>query len=461
MLRRVFRAFCRTINGPETARKDTFDRYPINPKGWPLPVVPDKIKNFIGLSSFQMLAMFRRGLFYSFLTIYLRYYLGMSVTETTLFATGPMVLNVLFQTFAWGPLSDRWQLRRTFIIAGELLAAVGTVGVWYAHILTQSPHFAGYIIIIGLSLVEIFWSMSNVGWSALISDIYPARSRNAIQGNLSAVGGLGRIMGVWIGGVLYDGYGAAYAGWGFHRGALFFVAAGVMLISVFPLLLLPEGGIRQKNDSRTAADLREDNASARTFIIFLVAMTFINFGRNSIAVIFPQYLVLEGGFGVSSVSLSYIVNMQSAAIMITGLFAGWISRHMGDDRSLLVGTALAIAALCVLAATGSLPMVYLCNFFRGISEVLIFSASYACASILIPPENRARLFSLFNATYFLSWGLAGTFIAGPAIDWLVATGTTEPFAYRISFLLAAAITAIGFVIEYLLVKRQACRRTPE
>ena len=89
----------------------------------------EKTRNFIGLSSFQMLAMFRRGLFYSFLTIYLRHFLGMSVTETTLFATGPMVMNVLFQTFTWGPLSDKWQLRRTFIIAGELLAAAGTLGV--------------------------------------------------------------------------------------------------------------------------------------------------------------------------------------------------------------------------------------------------------------------------------------------------------------------------------------------
>ena len=415
----------------------------------------EKIRNFIGLSSFQMLAMFRRGLFYSFLTIYLRHYLGMSVTETTLFATGPMVMNVLFQTFTWGPLSDRWQLRRTFIMAGELLAAAGTLGVWYAHILTASPIFAGYIIIIGLSVVEIFWSMSNVGWSALISDIYPAQSRNALQGKLSAVGGLGRIIGVWIGGVLYDGYGAAYAGWGFHRGALFFAAAGAMLISVFPLLLLPEGGIKKQYPPQTDTGSRRRESSTRIFIIFLAAMTFINFGRNSIAVIFPQYLVLDGGFAVSSTTLSYIVNMQSAAIMFTGLFAGWISRRIGDDWSLLAGTALTIVALGVMAITASLPLLYVCNFFRGISEVLIFSSSYACASILIPPENRARLFSLFNATFFLSWGLAGTFIAGPIIDWLVATGTGESFAYRVSFLLAAAITVIGFAMEYLLVKRRA------
>ena len=58
-------------------------------------VITASAKIFIGLSSFEMLAMFRRGLFYAYLTIYLRHYLGLSVTATTLFATLPMVINIL------------------------------------------------------------------------------------------------------------------------------------------------------------------------------------------------------------------------------------------------------------------------------------------------------------------------------------------------------------------------------
>ena len=50
------------------------------------------MKIFLGISSFQILAMFRRGLFYSYLTIYLRHFLGLSVTTTTLFATFPMIV---------------------------------------------------------------------------------------------------------------------------------------------------------------------------------------------------------------------------------------------------------------------------------------------------------------------------------------------------------------------------------
>ncbi|MEA1946579.1 MAG: MFS transporter [Thermodesulfobacteriota bacterium] len=126
------------------------------------------------------------------LSIYLRHFLGLSVTETTLFATLPMVVNIVFQTFVWGAFSDKYQLRRTLIICGEVLAGFGTVLVWYAHTLTDTLILAGYVIIIGLSLIEIFWSMSNVVWSALISDIYRQEDRNAIQGRLASIGGIGR-----------------------------------------------------------------------------------------------------------------------------------------------------------------------------------------------------------------------------------------------------------------------------
>ncbi len=187
--------------------------------------------------------MFRRGLFYTCLSIYLRYFLGMSVTETTLFATIPMVLNVIFQTFVWGAISDRTQKRRTLIITGEILAAAGTVLVWWIHILPENHKNTGWILIIGLGFIEIFWSMSNVGWSALISDLYPAKTRTSVQGNLASLEGVGRIIGVWIGGLLYDGLTLKYPGWGFESGVLFFCASGAMAISAIPMFFLPEGGV--------------------------------------------------------------------------------------------------------------------------------------------------------------------------------------------------------------------------
>jgi len=410
------------------------------------------LRYFTGLASFQMLAMFRRGLFYAYLSIYLRHRLGLSVTQTTLFATLPMVVNVLAQTLVWGRISDRLQLRRTMIVVGEALAAGGTVLTWYVHRQFTDPAAAGYAIIAGLTAIEIFWSMSNISWSALVSDLYDARQRSRIQGWLASLGGAGRMVGVWIGGLLYDGLGLKAEGWGFFAGPLFFVAAGVMLISTLPLFFLPEGGVAYEPVHPAPTSGRgKPAASAAVYLFFLAGMTFINFGRNAIAIIFTQYLTLDPGLALNSRMLARVVNTQSLAIVVLGWTAGAICRRIGNGAVLLAGTTAAIAGLCLLAFTTSLPMVFAGCFLRGVGDALILAAAYTFASILIPPQMRGRLFAWFNATFFLSFGMAGTLIAGPIVDGLIAAGYAQPAAYRLSFAAGAALTLIGLVIQAVLI----------
>lgn len=420
-------------------------------------------KTFFGISSFQILAMFRRGLFYSYLSIYLRFFLGLSVTETTFFATFPMIVNVLFQTFVWGILSDRYQKRRTLIILGEISAAITTILVWWLHTLPTGKLAAGYIIIFGLSCVEIFWSMSNIGWSAIISDLYPEKDRTGIQGKLASIGALGRIVGVWIGGLAYDGLSLYYEGWGFDKGLLFFVASGVMILSTIPMFFVPEGGVRSVKEPRVAQSSNLSNlfALSKPFFVFLIAMVFINFGQNSIAIIKPQYLVLDEGFNVSSSLLSYIVNMQSLAILIFGFLTTRLSRKFSDIRILLAATLIAILSSLKFALVQALPLIFVANFLAGICQVLIMASAYSYASKLIPPEKRGKQFALFNATFFLSWGVAGTIIAGPVTDLLIKAGATQEFSYRMSFVSAAILIVIGIFIllaAHRIVKRSATQQ---
>ncbi len=394
--------------------------------------------------------MFRRGLFYSYLSVYLRHFLGLSVTATTLFATLPMMVNILSQTLIWGRISDRFQLRRTLIVAGEILAALGTLAVWYTHRMAADPMVAGYIIILGLTVVELFWSMSNISWSALISDLYSQEHRGRIQGRLASMGGIGRMGGIWIGGFLYDGLDLQFAGWGFYQGTLFFVAAGVMFLSIVPLYLLPEGGLLHQpkgESSDQPLTMTHNIDTAKIFMVFLIGMTLINFGRNSIAIIFPQYLTLTSGLGLDSRTLSHILNTQSAAIICFGWMIGWLSRRLGTHRTLLAGTASAIAALVLVAFSTSLPLLYLSSFLRGVADAAIMATAYELASDLIPASMRARRFAWFNATFFLSWGLPGTLIVGPLVDWLITSGSTQQWAYQVSFGTAAGMTALGLAIQ--------------
>lgn len=417
----------------------------------PITAILPSAKVFWGISSFQALAMFRRGLFYAFLSIYLRYFLGLSVTETTLFATLPMVFNILAQTFIWGRLSDRRQLRRTLILWGEGCGAVGTILIWGAHILAPTPVTSGYAIILGLTIVEIFWSMSNIGWSALISDLYPEKKRNAILGYLTSIGGLGRLAGIWIGGLLYDGMGLMYDGWGFYSGILFFIPAAVMLVSMLPVMYLPEGGIGKDKTLEIDCNAECQATSIRLFWVFLTAMVFINFGRNGVMTIQSQYLFLDTGFAVSSRVLGYIFNTETVAIICFGLVAGRLGKKFGDGQTVCIGTGFAVIYLLLYSFTDSLLWIYLASWFRGMSDVIILAASYGFVSVLIPAERRGFLFGLFNATLFLSWGVAGTLIAGPIVDLLLHAGFNPGLAYRAAYLSGLVMVTIGLLILVFLI----------
>jgi predicted MFS family arabinose efflux permease len=423
-------------------------------------------RTFLNISSFQILVMFRRGMFYNYLSVYLRFFLGLSVTETTLFTALPMVVNILSQSFVWGRLSDRLQLRRTLIIFGEISAAITTATVWYLHTLPASKHMAGYVIILGFSGVEIFWSMSNVSWSALLSDLYPAKARTGLQGRLMSIGAIGRIIGVWTGGLAYDGLARFYAGWGFDKGILFFIASGIMLASAIPMYFVPEGGIRSRSgDARpeALADCTPQGSTGRAaekkFMVFLVAMVFIYFGLNSVALIMSQYLSLPEGFALSSGVLSYVLNAASLATLVIGFTVYRLSKRLNDSTLLLIGTTSAALYLVGFASAKTLPLIVMSGFLAGTAQVVIRASSYSYASKLIPAEKRARRFAFFDATHILSWGVPGTLVAGPIVDGLVRSGVSEDIAYRVAFLAAATLVVIGAIIFVFVNRMSECEET--
>jgi MFS family permease len=403
---------------------------------------------FLNISSFQALVMFRRGLFFTYLSIYLRNYLGMTVTETTFFATFPMLMNVASQTFLWGNLSDKFQLRRTLIIIGEVVAAIFTIAIWYGHILPESKQAAAYVLTVGMTILEFFWSMSNVAWSALLSDIYPPEQRTGLQGRMASVGALGRFIGIIVGGLLYDGFGHHFEGWGFSGGALFFIAGGVMILSAVPMMFVPEGGVKKTAEIKPemAITVKLSNYSlSKKYAVFLLAVLFIYFGSNSIVLFKSQYLVLDTGFNVSSRLLSYILSMTTVAVFIVGFFTKPLSKKISDETMMVIGVLFSIFSLTGYALSLNLTSVFIADFCNGVAMVLISASAYTIASKLIPPAKRGRQFALFNASMFLSWGLPGTLITGPLVDSLIKSGSPQVFAYKMAFWAGAGMIVIGLI----------------
>ena len=365
-------------------------------------------------------------------------------------ATVGMVSNSLAQSLVWGRLLDRFQNSKMFIAIGESIAGCFTVimVLIYQSYLGSNNIFAGFIIIFSMGFIEAFWSMSNVGWSALISHLTTPSERKKIMARLSVVGGIGGIFGATVGGFLYD------EGAGFISGIIFYIAVFIIFLSVLAVLLFVH--------QRTIAKVDDKNKSIsekivpkfsnlppnvkKTYIWFIISLVFINFGRNSIAVLTGIFLADPSAFNATGEQIALFSNINSFATILFGLLIGSIIASRDDNKILFTGVVFALLGILWLVVAPTFIFSLLTGFLIGSSNVIIESSAYAIASNIIPEEFRGRLFGIYNASFFLSWGIAATFITGPIADYMISTGLTDANAYRVSFLVASFIVTIGLIL---------------
>ena len=363
-------------------------------------------------------------------------------------ATVGMIANASTQSFLWGNLLDKYRKPVDFVAVGEFLAGIGHLFMvaGYTHFLVLGQQIvAGYVIIFALGIIEIFWSMSNVGWSALVSELTEIDERKQLMGQFSVIGAFGGIGGAILGGVLYDSG-------GFADGSIFLLAAAVMVFSSFIIYF----SIRFRDEVKISESgyTEEERYSLRdlpsqlrkTFLIFILSLIFINFGRNSIATIAPLFLADPTGFNANGLDVALFSNVRSVANIIAGLLIGSVVAKSDDNKVMMAGILFSTVGILWLAVAPTFTLVLIASFLRGIAEVVIGASSYSIVARMAPKEYRGRLFAYYNTTFFLSWGIAGTLVAGPIADILISQGFSNANAYRGSFIAAIVLVVIGVVI---------------
>jgi len=403
--------------------------------------------------------MFRRSIVYTFLAIYLSS-LGLSTTEVTLMATVGMIANALTQSFLWGNLLDKYRKPVEFVVAGEFFAGLGHIFMVFGYVIFLGMNqliIAGYVIILALGGIEVFWSMSNVGWSALVSELTDIDERKKLMGQFSIIGGFGGIGGAFLGGSLYN------SGAGFASGSIFNVAAVVMIFSSIIVYLTVHLREEEKLNESQEVEIKKTPSLSElpsqlriAYLIFLLSLVFINFGRNSIRLITSLFLADSTGFSALGVDIALYSNIASIAAMVSGLALGTVVAKSDDNKVMVSGAILSLAGIGWLIFTPTFTLALLASFLIGASQIVIQSASYSIVAKMAPEEYRGRLFAYYNTTFFLSFGVAATLIAGPIADVLISQGLSNADAYRGSFIAALGIITIGIVI--LLISFRYTRR---
>ncbi|NWG11058.1 MFS transporter [Candidatus Bathyarchaeota archaeon] len=404
---------------------------------------------FLNLSLFQFITFVRRGVFYTFMINYL-FDLMQTVTYTTLLGTLNMFGSALGQNLLWGRIADKYRLRTKLVIMGESIAAVAYFLAYIIHksLLNAQANFAaGLSLIFGLSLLEFFWSMSDVGWAALLTDVTTTKTRGGVVGALNFIASVGRMVGITFAGILY------MDSEGFRQGTIFYVVIAMLIITTTTMWITSrstkEASLKEK-DAATEATYPPSKAtseSTRIYKWFLASLVIIVIGMTCISQVFLLFLPLENGLNASDPQMSLILTAWTFGGMLASLSSGWLADRFGRVKLLFTGFALGILTPLLYGAASTFETMALVYGLNGVAFWIIQTVGFAFAGDLIPEDKRGRLLSRYNTVMALSWGPAGLLVGGPMADFQIQSlGLPRYTAYANTFYASAAIVTLGTLL---------------
>jgi len=422
-----------------------------------------RASTLLGLWSFQFLTFMRRGVFYTFMYIYLFSLMG-NVTTTAALGTLTMLMSAVGQNLLWGRISDRYRLRAQLVVMGEVVAGFAYIAVFFFHkffVDIGSNVNAGLSLIVGLAILEFFWSMSDVGWAALVTDITTPETRGGFVGAINLVMSIGRMTGIIMAGFLYAG------GLGFRQGTIFYMVtlmllAGAIIMRLVSKAIKPSATLAstesKKNEGDPAIGSRiisnVSSGNERIFLWFLISLTVIVLGAASVNQIFPLFLQLNGGLNASDLDVSFILSSWTLGGMIASIVAGILADKLGRTIVILIGLLMAAATPLFYGVASNVVAMAIVYGINGMSLMTVQTAGFALAGDIIPEHRRGRLLSRYNTVMALSWGPAGLLIGGPLADIQTSVlSISAHTAYINAFVNSSILILSGTLVFFVRVKK--------
>jgi len=418
---------------------------------------------FFNLSVFQFLTFVRRGVFYTFMINYL-YTLMQSATLTAALGTLNMVASALGQNLLWGRISDRYKLRTKLIMTGESIAGFAYIIVFIIHksLIQTGDHFlAGLAIIFGLSILEFFWSMSDVGWATLLTDVTTPEIRGRIIGTLNFIASLGRMVGILFAGFLYAD------GEGFKNGTIFYIVTILLFIGAAMMALMSrhtavksatQKNLSVKEKEEHKGKLTDENE--KTYSWFLASLIIIVLGAASINQIFLLFIKLTEGLNASDPEMSLILGTWTIGGMIASIVLGRLADKVGRNKVMFLGLILAAITPLLYGVALTVPLMALIYGLNGVSFWTIQTVGFAIAGDIIPEHKRGRLLSRYNAVMAIGWGPAGFLVGGPLADIQVKIlGLPAYTGYLNTFFTSSIIVILGTILFAVKVAKMKLENT--
>ena len=283
-------------------------------------------REIIPIGIFQFISFLRRAVFYAFFYLYLRTFLGLPNTLSALLGTANLIGSTFGQLKVWGPrLNQRPSLARPYVVRGELIAAFTYFLAFVGHYFCLelgSKIAAAFFMIILLSILEIFWSMSDLGVRFLIAQASEGKQRGQLVGLIDGFGLIGQIVGFLLSGIFYRD------GLGFSKGSIFYVVVVLMIFCATVIQFSPQVERTIEGTTIVTKDIREllDN---RPYLIFILCIGLLVIGISSSTQIFLYYSNDSSGLNFNDQFISYLLILFSLSGGLIGPIGGRVSDKIG------------------------------------------------------------------------------------------------------------------------------------
>lgn len=332
---------------------------------------------------------------------------------------GSFAIGLLLFRPRLGQLADS-QGRKLVLLIGLAVVAIAPIGYLFT---TSIPVLMALRAFHGLSIAAF-----TTGYSALVTDLSPAKQRGELIGYMSLVNPVGMAIGPALGGFIQAG--AGYL-------PLFLTSAGIGLAGLFCASWLRVPKIASLDPQRAIAPkesawqvISSDRLRVPTLVMLMVGLAF-----GILSTFVPLYIKDVG------IQLNAGLFYTAAAITSFGsrLLIGRASDRYGRGRFITLGLSLYALAMGILWTANSAQAFLIAGAIEGCGAGIFLPMMISLVADRSHPEERGRVFGLCMTGFDL-----GIAIAGPTLGFFA-----DSLGYRGLFGLAAVLVflALGIFIS--------------
>lgn len=343
---------------------------------------------------------------------------------------------------------SRWGRRMPYIMVGAPLSVVGFITIPYVVKLVP-PEMSGQLaqlkvpfalLVLALGITLLAAAIYRTPAVALMPDIVPSKFRSQANGIINLMGGIGVVIGLFAGGLLFD----------IDIALPFIVGGAVVLISSAIVVFwvkepdAPADDDPMAKQSRLLDNLREVWQDDDRSVLYLLLAIFAWFvAYNALETFFTSYATTV--LDVTAGRASQLFTIAGGVFILFAVPAGYLAGKFGRKRTIITGLSVFALAVLLIALTHNVASVTVALVMVGASWALVNINSLPMVVDSVPQNKLGTYTGLY---YFASMSAA---IVGP-----IAIGqTVDVFGYRSMFWAAAAALALAAYLLSRVTKGEA------